>query len=53
MRLGGQQLKLTARSTSEVPRGASVVVLEVLSASSVRVEPESSFWDRELGEETP
>ena len=53
VRLGGQQLKLTARSSREVPLGASVIVLEVLSSSSVRVEPESSFWDRELGEESP
>ncbi|NYI04937.1 hypothetical protein [Allostreptomyces psammosilenae] len=39
LRAGGAPVKYSARSATAVPRGAEVWVVEVLSASAVRVEP--------------
>ncbi|MFN7148610.1 MAG: NfeD family protein [Microthrixaceae bacterium] len=44
VRLSGQRLKLLARAESPVAVGTDVVVVEVLSPSAVRVEPEASFF---------
>lgn len=44
VRLSGQRLKLLARAERHVAVGTDVVVVEVLSPSSVRVEPEASFF---------
>lgn len=40
----GQRLKLNARAASPIPAGTPVVVTDVVSASSVHVEPEVRFW---------
>lgn len=45
---GGQLLKLHAQADGEIPTGTPVVVTAVLSPSSVKVCPESSFFG--LGE---
>lgn len=46
--IGGQPMKLTARSHQDLPTGTTVVVVEVLSPSSVRVESESSFFGSQV-----
>lgn len=53
VQLSGQRLKLFARSGGRVPVGTDVVVVEVLSPSSVLVEPESSFFETTEGETPP
>lgn len=45
VQLSGQRLKLFARAGGRLPVGTDVVVVEVLSPSSVLVEPESSFFE--------
>jgi hypothetical protein len=40
----GQRLKMNARATSPIPAGTPVVVTDVVSSSSVQVEPEARFW---------
>lgn len=53
VRLGGQQLKLTAVATpdqrNELERGAPIVVVRVLSSTRVEVQSADTFW----GETTP
>ena len=53
VQLSGQRLKLFARSGGRVPVGTDVVVVEVLSPSSVLVEPETSFFETTEGETPP
>ena len=46
----GQRMKLNARAADPIPAGTAVVITEVTSASSVLVEPETTFWGTaELG----
>jgi membrane protein implicated in regulation of membrane protease activity len=40
----GQMMKLNARATEPITAGAAVVITQVLSASSVLVEPEATFF---------
>ena len=42
--VAGQRVKLGARSTTETVAGTDVVVIEVLSPTSVLVEPAEVFW---------
>ena len=42
--IAGQRVKLGARSMAEAPAGTDVVVIEVLSPTSVLVEPADTFW---------
>jgi membrane protein implicated in regulation of membrane protease activity len=44
VRHGGQQLKVSARADRPVANATAVVVVQVISPSSVRVEPESSLF---------
>lgn len=45
LRVGGSPQKLTAQSDDDIARGGEVVVIEVLSASSVRVVPLSEILE--------
>ena len=44
VRLGGQPVKLTAVADEELPRGTDSVVVDVVSATRVRVESATRFW---------
>ena len=42
--LGGASTKYTATAATDLPTGAPVVVIEVVSPTKVRVEAEATFW---------
>jgi len=47
--LAGQRVKLGARSATDIATGTDVVVIEVLSPTSVHVEPADTFWQLRSG----
>ncbi len=49
VRLGGQPVKLSARSDQDLALGESVVVVEVVSPTSVLVESATTFWSSQQG----
>jgi membrane protein implicated in regulation of membrane protease activity len=44
IRVSGSPVKLTARAGYDLPTGTDVVVVEVLTSTSVRVESAETFW---------
>lgn len=49
VRLGGQPVKVSARSDADLAVGEQVVVVEVVSSTSVVVESASTFWSTQEG----
>lgn len=47
----GQRLKMNATASTPIPAGTPIVVVDVVSASSVHVEPEVRFWAENPTEE--
>jgi membrane protein implicated in regulation of membrane protease activity len=47
IRMGGSPVKLSARSDTDIDRGAEIVVIEVLSASAVRVMQTNQLFEQE------
>ena len=47
--VAGQRVKLGARGATDITAGTDVVVIEVLSPTSVQVEPADTFWQLHSG----